>query len=315
MKAMIIRPGALGDTLMLLPALVDLSQQATITYVGRQPGLGVVEDYVHSAMDLEGHGWHRLFMEKPHGGGLPVSKTDLAIAFFSDEDGTIRRNLKAYLPNTPLHIFPSFPKKGRTIHVAKYLAQCLESTGLPVDPDRSMKAILTKGLSLETAAPVIQDKMVFHPGSGGPKKNHPPDFWLNLIAGLSAETELQRLRPLLLFGPAEKAIYPFFRKALSSTGAQIYFSPERDLLTRILKEAALYLGHDNGITHLAAMLGTPTVALFKESNPNQWRPLGPYVKVIKQKKADPGLINKAVEASLSLHCPRPTAHHPPPTAH
>jgi len=310
MKAMIIRPGALGDTLMLLPALVDLSQQTAITYVGRQPGLGVVEDYVDSAMDLEGHGWHRLFMEKPHGEGLPVSKTDLAIAFFGDKDGTIQRNLKVYLPDTTIHTFPSFPKKERNIHVAEYLSQCLASTGLPVDPDRSMKTILTEGLPQEITDPVIQDKMVFHPGSGDPEKNHPPDFWLNLISRLKAETELKRLKPLLLLGPAEKAVYPLFTKALSSTGVQFYFSPNKNLLTRILKEAELYLGQDSGITHLAAMLGTPTVALFNKSNPNQWRPLGPYVKVINEKKAGPGLTHKALEASRSLHRPRPTAHRP-----
>jgi len=299
-NALIIRAGALGDTLMLLPALLDLSQKATITYVGRQPGLGFVKDYVNSAMDLERPGWHRLFMENPDRRRLPFSKTDLVIAFFSDEDGTISRNLSAYLPNTPAHIFPSFPKKGRHIHVALYLSNCLRSAGLPVDPDRSIKTILTRGLSEKMAAPVRQNKMVFHPGSGDPKKNHPPDFWLNLIARLSRETKLQRLKPLLLLGPAEKSIYPSFRKSLSSTEAEIYFSPDKDLLTRILKEAILYIGQDSGITHLAAMLGTPTVALFKESNVHQWRPLGPYVKLIRQKEAGPRLINKALKASISF---------------
>jgi ADP-heptose:LPS heptosyltransferase len=59
LDVLIIRPGALGDTLMLLPALSDLSDKAAITFVGRQPGLEFIRPYVHEAMDLETSGWHR----------------------------------------------------------------------------------------------------------------------------------------------------------------------------------------------------------------------------------------------------------------
>ncbi len=302
MKVMIIRPGALGDTLMLLPALVDLSGKMPITYVGRQPGLGVIKDYVNSATDLEGHGWHRLFLETPHSQGLPTPKTDLAIAFFGDKDGTIRRNLEAYLPDTPIHLFPSFPKKTRNIHVAKYLADCLKTAGLPVDPDRSIQTILTKGLPEKQVALAKKDNIVFHPGSGDPGKNHSPDFWLSLIAAFKRKHETRRLNPVLLLGPAETGLYPFFRESLGAIKVEIRVSPERTRLTTILGEAVLYVGHDSGITHLAAMLRTPTVALFKETRVVQWRPLGPSVMVIRQKKTDPNLINKTVETALSLQC-------------
>jgi len=67
---------------------------------------------------------------------------------------------------------------------------------------------------------------------------------------------------------------------LRSTRAEIRFCPEKDKLIGILRQAALYIGHDSGITHLAAMLGAPTVALFKGSNADQWSPLGPDVRVI-----------------------------------
>ena len=306
MKVMIIRPGALGDTLMLLPALVDLSGKMLITYVGRQPGLGVIKDYVNSATDLEGHGWHRLFLETPHSHGLPTPKTDLAIAFFGDKDGTIRRNLEVYLPDTPIHIFPSFPKKGQDIHVAQYLANCLKAAGLPVDPDRSVQTILSTGLPEKQVAPEKKVNIVFHPGSGDPEKNHPPDFWLSLITAFKRKTETRRLNPVLLLGPAETGLYPFFRASLGSIRVEIRVSPEKTRLKTILGEAVLYVGHDSGITHLAAMLGTPTVALFKETRVVQWRPLGPSVMVIRQKKTDPKLINKTVETSLSLQRPLTT---------
>jgi heptosyltransferase-3 len=47
-----------------------------------------------------------------------------------------------------------------------------------------------------------------------------------------------------------------------------------------LKDAAAFVGNDTGPSHLAAIIGVPTVALFGPSNPIHWRPLGPDVNVI-----------------------------------
>ena len=85
MKVLIIRPGALGDTLMVLPALADLAGRALITFVGRRPGLDFVRAYAGRCLDLETPGWHRLFAETPERASLPVSGTDLVIAFFTDK--------------------------------------------------------------------------------------------------------------------------------------------------------------------------------------------------------------------------------------
>jgi len=48
----------------------------------------------------------------------------------------------------------------------------------------------------------------------------------------------------------------------------------------MLAEAALYIGNDSGLTHLAAATGCPTIALFGASDPAVWRPLGDHVRVI-----------------------------------
>ncbi|MBO0779867.1 MAG: glycosyltransferase family 9 protein, partial [Ktedonobacteraceae bacterium] len=52
-----------------------------------------------------------------------------------------------------------------------------------------------------------------------------------------------------------------------------------------------YLGNDSGITHLAALLGLPTLALFGPSDPVTWRPLGCSVSVL----SSPELGNLAVD--------------------
>ena len=49
-----------------------------------------------------------------------------------------------------------------------------------------------------------------------------------------------------------------------------------------LQQCSCYIGNDSGITHLAAMLGVPTVALFGPTEPANWRPIGSTVTIIQK---------------------------------
>jgi len=297
---LIIRPGALGDTLMLLPALVNLSGQVNITFVARQPGLYFIQGFVTRSMDLDGAGWHRLFLESPAEEGLPVSQTDFVVAFLNDEGGAIRRNLSAYFPNTPIHLFPSFPKKGEKIHVARYISNCLKTAGLPIDPRAAFENAVRHPLMRRERPLQSCDTVIVHPGSGVPKKNQPPDFWLKILSRFGREPALKKMASWLLLGPAEVSLHSFFRKNLETTQWEICFCPDHETLIGLLEKACLYLGHDSGITHLAAMLGIPTVALFTESNAVQWRPLGPAVQVVQKKGPGIGLIKEVLKAAIDL---------------
>ncbi len=297
MNVLIIRAGALGDTLMLLPALTDLSDRVTVTFVGREPGLDFIRPWVDCAMDIERSGWHRLFTSRKDREGLPVSKAEIAVAFFNDQDGVIRNNLRSFLPDASVHIFRSFPLEGENVHVARYLAECLKSTGLPVDPVRSIEAIKSGILRKGMMPSGRRNRIVLHPGSGSSGKNHPPELWSNLIKRFSSETDFGSLKPVFLLGPAEESLHSFYGDSLESEGVRIISCPSNDRLIRTLNEAVLYLGHDSGITHLSAMLGTPTVALFRKSNAVQWGPLGPNVSVIQGEEPSRELIESILKAS------------------
>ena len=52
------------------------------------------------------------------------------------------------------------------------------------------------------------------------------------------------------------------------------------LLAGVLSQVALFLGHDSGVTHLAAATGAPTIALFGATDPRLWAPVGPRVEVV-----------------------------------
>jgi predicted lipopolysaccharide heptosyltransferase III len=48
----------------------------------------------------------------------------------------------------------------------------------------------------------------------------------------------------------------------------------------IVKRARLFIGNDSGAMHIASAIGTPVVALFGPSNPEEWGPRGSRVEVI-----------------------------------
>lgn len=49
-----------------------------------------------------------------------------------------------------------------------------------------------------------------------------------------------------------------------------------------LQRAALYVGCDTGVTHLAAAAGVPTLALFGPGQPDVYRPFGPHTSIVRE---------------------------------
>ena len=291
---------------MLLPALKDLEGKARVTFVGRYPGLDYIEPHVGRVMDMEGSVWHRLFMDPAGSPDLPVSDSDIAVAFLRDEGGAIRHNLQSAFPHGGVHLFPSVPIHEEAVHVAEHLALCLASAGLPVDPSRSLAMVRERGLCIDGAHRKRKKTVVFHPGSGSREKNHPLAFWIDLIRHLGGDARFQDLNRVILLGPAEESLCTPFREAFPRGDTEIWISRGKDRLLETLNTAALYLGHDSGVTHLAALRGVPTVALFKQNNVREWGPLGPCVRVVTTREPGSILLERIFEAAGSVIRPLPS---------
>ena len=56
-----------------------------------------------------------------------------------------------------------------------------------------------------------------------------------------------------------------------------------DILTvaGVLAQARLFVGQDSGVTHMAGLMGVPTIALFGPTDPARWAPCGAHVIVIR----------------------------------
>jgi ADP-heptose:LPS heptosyltransferase len=130
---------------------------------------------------------------------------------------------------------------------------------------------------LASRAPGRRPVALIHPSSGSRHKCVKPEIILPVLEGLEAEG----LEPLLLQGPAdseamERLLFHSPRRQIVLGGLSVR------MLAGVLSQAELFLGHDSGVTHFAALLGTPTVALFGPTDPGRWAPRGSAVTVIKE---------------------------------
>lgn len=282
MKILIIRAGALGDTLMLIPSISNLKNDAEIIIAGRRPGIDYLRPYVDRCIDIETSGWHVLFSEGVENvPDLSLPGIDHVIAFLNDTEGKLAPRLRSWFPGSGVSVFPVFPREGDRDHVALYMAKALREAGIPIDAERAFEDSVAKPL-ISPLKPGAGERhgIVIHPGSGSTRKNYPPAFWLEVIRGLQNSGPAEDEGITLLFGPAEEGLLQLFQEDLTEGDAVFKVMPEREDLLSILSNASVYIGHDSGITHLAAMMGIHVIALFKESSIEQWRPLGPKVQVV-----------------------------------
>ncbi|MEJ2587069.1 MAG: glycosyltransferase family 9 protein, partial [Deltaproteobacteria bacterium] len=140
--------------------------------------------------------------------------------------------------------------------------------------------------------------VVFHPVSGQVKKNLRPGFWHRLMNRFRKRAGTGGYPMIVLLGPAEEKHREAFEASLATGEDQLIYCPSGDRLMSVLDEAILFIGHDSGISHLAAMLGAPTISLFKASDPVQWRPLGPSVRVIRDSISEDGLVATVMQTAV-----------------
>jgi heptosyltransferase-3 len=115
---------------------------------------------------------------------------------------------------------------------------------------------------------------VCHPGSGSPHKCVEPAVFVELIQWCAANDWLA----LLMGGPADdEKVTEVLRRCRPPIVVQ-----HEPLLAvaGLLAQTNVFIGHDSGLTHLAASLHVPTVALFGPTDVARWAPRGQHVAVL-----------------------------------
>ncbi len=286
-----------------------------ITFVGNAAVLPLLlaSGLVDETYDYDEARWSALFSS----GGIRspalrdmFRQADRVICWLRDPDGIVQRNLLEAGVHR-IAIGPGRPPEGKGYHAASYLAG---TVGARFFEDE--RFILR--LNFPGKEPARRHSVAIHPGSGSAQKCWPPASFAEVIAYLwrhdmsitllSGPADAQRLQEVLQHLPADiqdsyegmREGYPHYARKVQATDDFAYgrgtsrrfpgFRPPGDLtilenlplleVARHLLLCGHYLGNDSGITHLAAMLGIPTVALFGPSDPGVWHPVGRYVEVI-----------------------------------
>jgi heptosyltransferase III len=300
-RLLFIRPGALGDTLLALPVLALARQQ----WPGRDLTLVAREDIGHLALesqltdhisDYRDASWSSIFREKiPQGGAAQdplqtLMRGSAVVAWLSDPDGIVEHNLRR-LGARQVVLAQGRPDPTVIQHLALTLARGLVPLGLTSPHDygdliRRMPDRLTPSAGIERLDRQFQallnrrrPAVAFHSGSGGAAKRWPPPAFAGLIEASVRHGHL----PILISGPQDNDSTQSITSTLSSTAArelQTVTNFPLGRLNTLLQYCKAYVGNDSGITHLAALAGVPTVALFGPTNPDYWAPVGKRVRVL-----------------------------------
>jgi ADP-heptose:LPS heptosyltransferase len=194
---------------------------------------------------------------------------DVAVAYSRSED------LGRHLPRYVRRVLTHDPAPPAGFHASRWLARPLEELGLgvpeDVEPVRPTEAEAIEARTLLASLP--EGFLAIHPGSGSPRKSWPAERFAALLDVVEGN------RPLLLVeGPADTdAVSRLARR----TGVVIARGLSARTLGALLARARLFVGHDSGVSHLAAAWGAPTLALFGPTDPSVWSPVGPRVRVLR----------------------------------
>ena len=278
MNILVIRPGAIGDALLTFPTLNALRAKYAakrITFVSNASVLPLARSWklADEVSDFEQTQWSELFSTTGiRNSALRelLASTDMAICWLNDPDHLVESNLRQ-TGVKKIIVAAGRPPGNSFAHVAEYLASTVK---IPAKQVRAWHPTLP-------GAPKAGKTIAIHPGSGSERKNWPITSYAEIIKNLWQE----KYEVLLLAGPAEEQKLAYIQRHLAPPPGLYRTLVNAPLLeiAQQLQQCRGYLGNDSGITHLAAMLGVPTVAIFGPgSRTSNWEPLGKHVGIIQQ---------------------------------
>ncbi len=276
-RILVIRGGAIGDFILTLPALRLLRKAfpaAHLEVLGYQHivSLAQMSGYTDGARSIE-YGPLAGFFSR--GGPLAPELVEYfgsfqqVVSYLFDPDEIFAKNLK----RAGVRNFLSGPPKiTDREHAARQLARPLEQLALYLEDPAAV-------LTVPGEAEVNLEALAIHPGSGSELKNWPIERFADVAQAWLAPNEKRKI--VLVAGEADDGRAALLRAALPADRVEFLQNlPLPELAVR-LRDCGLFLGHDSGISHLAAAVGAPAVLLFGPTDPAIWAPANAQVRVLR----------------------------------
>lgn len=291
---LVIHQGALGDFILALPALSALRRtypEARSVLMGYPRILQLAEGrfYAEEIYSIDQKGMASFFVrEGPLDRGLTqfFGGFGLIVVFGKNGEGTLIGNLKRVCRGRILHVNP-LPNWDDGVHLSDHLLNQIGRYGIPPsektprlylrEEDREWgRGFWTgKGVSREERSNII----VLHPGSGSRKKLWPLKHFVNLLHYLQSKSGRKFL---VILGPAEGLEIQQTFTTLNSPHVMIAKGLSLVQLASVMETCHLFIGNDSGISHMAAALGLPTLAIFGPTDHRVWSPKGERVAILRR---------------------------------
>jgi heptosyltransferase-2 len=277
-RILVIRGGAIGDFILTLPAIAALRRQFPDTHLEvlgypHITQLAKAGGCVDAIRAIEARGLAGFFAR---GGALDAAIAqyfagfDLIVSYLFDPDDIFKTNVAA-CTRAQFVQCPHRPDETRGTHATEVYLKALEPLAI-FDADPVPR--------LNISGPASEPGWVaVHPGSGSERKNWPEARWADLLDRLIQRTDHALL---VVGGEAEGERLNRLVSALSASRVRLASGLSLVELARRLTGCRAFVGHDSGITHLAAALGLPCLVLWPETNEAIWRPRGDRVVVLKE---------------------------------
>lgn len=298
-RILVIRGGALGDFVLTLPVLAALRAQfpaVRLEVLGypnfaRLALAGGLADDVHAieARPLAGF----FARQGPLDDTMSAffARFAVIISFLYDPDGIFQENIRRCSP-AQFIVGPHRPDERGSRHAVETFLEPLERLAI-------FATGLSPRLDLQPLRPGPGEWLAVHPGSGSESKNWPEDCWARLLARWIEQTPSNCL---LLGGEAEGDRLERLARRLPAHRLCLLRSQPLDRVGSHLCACQGFAGHDSGITHLAAAVGLPGLALWGPSNVTLWRPRSSRFQVIAAGPRLQDLPVDAVWSALVQHC-------------
>jgi ADP-heptose:LPS heptosyltransferase len=314
-RILVIRGGAIGDFILTLPALKALREahaHAHVEILGYKHIAALAENrfYAQAVRSIEYGPLSSFFAMKTE---LPLeladyfASFDLIITYLYDPDRIFEENLRRCgVKNLICGPAKIVEKSG---HAARQLAHPIEQLGIKVAnlTEQIFLSMSDRGFAQEFLRSSSQPIVAIHPGSGSKEKNWPVKNWIELF---SSEGDLLRakrdpgqigkqLSIVIVSGEADEAQVVQLEHAWKDRDVRFAKNLALPHLAALL-EHSVFVGHDSGISHLAAATGAKCILLFGPTNPDVWAPRNDNVQVLRAQSGNVrDLEIKSVETAVA----------------
>ncbi len=293
-RILVIRGGAIGDFILTLPTLKALREaypHAHIEILGYKHIAVLAENrfYAQAIRSIE-YGALASFFAK--NSKLPAelanhfASFDLIISYLYDPDGIFEKNLRRCGVENLIH---GPAKVDDREHAARQLARPLEELGLRASDfaPRIYHSTESRKFAEDFLRGMPRPILAIHPGSGSETKNWPIENWIEFGSRIGAFQSAtgsmgawESALSLIVSGEADETQRARLESEWKDRDVRFAKNLPLPHLAAVLEDS-IFVGHDSGISHLAAAAGAKCILLFGPTDPDVWAPMNENVEVIR----------------------------------